>query len=81
VTFSASKYIEYIYDASGTKLSQKTVDGGTTKVSDYVGGFVYGNNELQFLQHDEEDKPLRNSPADCFRFGPGCGVELPKGMR
>ncbi|MCH7403255.1 hypothetical protein, partial [Belliella kenyensis] len=73
--FSASKYIEYTYDASGSKLSQKTVDGGTTKVSDYVGGFVYEDNKLQFLQHNEAGKPLRNSPVDCFRLKPGCGKE------
>ncbi|MCH7415703.1 hypothetical protein MM213_19540 [Belliella sp. R4-6] len=53
MTFSTTKYIEYTYDASGGKLSQKTVDGGTTKVSDYVGGFVYEDDNLQFLQHDE----------------------------
>ncbi|MCH7403894.1 hypothetical protein ACFOUP_06965 [Belliella kenyensis] len=75
VTFSASKYIEYTYDASGSKLSQKSVDGGTTKISDYVGGFVYENNKLQFLQHNEAGKPLRNSPVDCFRLKPGCGKE------
>lgn len=53
VTFSASKYIEYTYDASGAKLSQKVVDGGTTRVSDFVAGFVYENNKLQFTQHSE----------------------------
>ncbi|UCS92407.1 RHS repeat-associated core domain-containing protein [Echinicola marina] len=53
VTFSPTKYIEYTYDASGTKVSQKTVDGGDTKVVDYIAGFVYEDNKLQFLQHDE----------------------------
>ncbi|AWW28894.1 hypothetical protein DN752_01410 [Echinicola strongylocentroti] len=53
VAFSADKYIEYSYDASGTKLSQKTVDSGESKVSDYMGGFVYEDDKLQFVQHDE----------------------------
>jgi len=66
VIFSASKYIEYTYDASGTKLSQKTVDGGTTKVSDYVGGFVYENNELQFLQHDEGRVVAKRNETGVF---------------
>jgi len=66
VIFSASKYIEYTYDASGAKLSQKTVDGGTTKVSDYLGGFVYENNELQFLQHDEGRVVAKRNETGVF---------------
>ncbi|MCH7403556.1 DUF6443 domain-containing protein [Belliella kenyensis] len=67
VTFSASKYIEYTYDASGSKLSQKTVDGGTTKVSDYVGGFVYEDNKLQFLQHNEGRVVAKRNASGTFQ--------------
>lgn len=53
VTLSPSKFIEYTYDAAGTKHSMSVVDEGIPKTSDYLGGFVYENNELQFLQHEE----------------------------
>ncbi|MFD2033694.1 DUF6443 domain-containing protein [Belliella marina] len=66
VTFSTSKYIEYTYDAVGSKLSQKTVDGGTTKVSDYLGGFVYEDNDLQFLQHDEGRVVAKRNDSGVF---------------
>ncbi|KEO71621.1 DUF6443 domain-containing protein [Anditalea andensis] len=67
VTFTASKFIEYTYDASGSKLSQKTVDGGTTKITDYVGGFVYEDNRLQFLQHEEGRVVASRNDAGAFQ--------------
>jgi RHS repeat-associated protein len=49
--------IKYIYDAAGNKIKKITVDstGGTVKISAtlYISGFVYQNDTLQFLGHEE----------------------------
>jgi RHS repeat-associated protein len=45
--------IRYIYDADGTKLSQLVTMGTRTRQTDYVGDFVYENDVLQFVNHDE----------------------------
>ncbi|MEQ8648229.1 MAG: fibronectin type III domain-containing protein [Cyclobacteriaceae bacterium] len=56
---TAGSYIEYTYDAAGTKLKQKVFEGGSpVKTTDYVGEFIYetqgtGPMELQFIQHEE----------------------------
>ena len=46
--------IEYLYDAAGNKL-KKTVHetGMPDKTTLYLGGFVYQNDTLQFLSHEE----------------------------
>ncbi|MEQ9219579.1 MAG: RHS repeat-associated core domain-containing protein [Cyclobacteriaceae bacterium] len=56
---TSGSYIEYTYDAIGTKLRQKVFEGGNpVKTTDYVGGFIYeakgsGPSELQFIQHED----------------------------
>ncbi|ASZ13081.1 RHS repeat-associated core domain-containing protein [Chitinophaga pendula] len=49
--------IFYLYDANGSKLRKTVVDntGGSTKttLTDYIGGFVYKNDTLQQLHHEE----------------------------
>lgn len=49
--------IVYRYDASGNKVRKIVTDvtGGTPKVAttDYIGGFVYRNDTLQFSSHEE----------------------------
>ncbi|KXX69419.1 DUF6443 domain-containing protein [Flammeovirga sp. SJP92] len=52
ITFDRGE-IEYIYDASGIKLQQIDKVDGETKVTDYVGGFVYENNVLQYINNAE----------------------------
>src|SRR5690606_27003689 len=54
VDFGNNKYIEYTYDATGTKLRQEVHDGeNPVKRTDYVGGMVYQDGQLQFVQHGE----------------------------
>lgn len=62
ITFSNGKKLEYIYDATGNKLTQKTYDstGVTpTLTTDYVSAFVYekkaadANGILQFFSSPE----------------------------
>ncbi|MFC4874284.1 hypothetical protein [Negadavirga shengliensis] len=59
-----------------TKSHQELKIGSASpsKTIDYIGEFVFENSALDYLLHEEEDKPSRNSPVDCFRFGPGCRV-------
>ncbi|HEY8958629.1 DUF6443 domain-containing protein [Chitinophaga sp.] len=49
--------IVYRYDASGNKVKKIVTDvtGGTPKVTttDYIGGFVYKNDSLQYIGHEE----------------------------
>lgn len=45
--------IRYIYDATGRKLSQVTTFGTSQKQTDYIGEFIYENDALQFISHEE----------------------------
>ena len=54
IDFANGSRLEYVYDATGTKLQQKVVQvGGKSKITDYVQGFHYEDSQLSFLQHDE----------------------------
>jgi RHS repeat-associated protein len=55
VTKTNGDYIKYIYDGTGKKLRQEVYNSTNVlqKATDYVGGFVYENNTVQFLQHAE----------------------------
>jgi RHS repeat-associated protein len=48
-------YITYTYDATGRKLSQMVYDNANKllKTTDYLGEFIYENNGLQFIAHEE----------------------------
>lgn len=48
-----SNSVQYIYDASGRKLSQVTTFVGQQKQSDYSGEYQYENDVLQFINHEE----------------------------
>jgi RHS repeat-associated protein len=45
--------IQYIYTASGQKLSQVTTDRNSKKQTDYAGEYIYQNDTLQFINHEE----------------------------
>ncbi|MEQ9120845.1 DUF6443 domain-containing protein [Fulvivirga sp.] len=49
------QYIKYIYDASGIKLAQEVyaANNDLIKRTDYVGEFIYENDTLQLIQHEE----------------------------
>jgi RHS repeat-associated protein len=50
----ANNYIEYIYDAAGIKLAQIVQEEGQPRDTTlYAGEFIYENNSLQFIQHEE----------------------------
>jgi hypothetical protein len=63
--------IEYVYDATGNKLRKTVTENGNPTVTDYVSGFVYENNNLMFLGHEEgRVRVLRvdaNDPSSSIR--------------
>jgi|GEM_PF-1117668 len=55
--------IEYLYDAAGIKLAKYIFEGDTrVKKFDYIEGFVYKDNDLEFL-HTKEGRAL---PPDAL---------------
>jgi RHS repeat-associated protein len=57
VTVTAKGSITYTYDAGGNKLAKTTVDNtvvpSKTTTTLYMGGFIYQNDTLQFISHEE----------------------------
>ncbi|MBC9930405.1 RHS repeat-associated core domain-containing protein [Chitinophaga qingshengii] len=57
ITIESKGVIRYQYDAAGNKLKKTVTDNtsGTTKITttDYINGFVYQNDTLQFASHEE----------------------------
>jgi len=49
----ASGNIQYMYDASGSKLRKTVTENGNTTTTDYTGGYIYENGQLQFFGHPE----------------------------
>ena len=53
VTVTGKGTITYTYDATGTKLKKTTVEGAKTTTTLYISNFVYQNDTLQFIGHEE----------------------------
>jgi len=55
VTKSTGDYIKYVYDATGHKLSQQVYTAANVlkKKTDYLGEFLYQNDSLYFINHEE----------------------------
>lgn len=49
ISFSNGKSIAYSYDAAGSKVQERIIDGSTITETDYVGNYVYENNVLQYI--------------------------------
>jgi RHS repeat-associated protein len=49
ITFGTSGTIEYIYNAAGQKLEKIVTEGTVTTNTNYLGGFQYKNNVLEFF--------------------------------
>lgn len=62
VSKSATEYVTYTYDAAGRKIKQE-VFGTTPKKTEYLGEFVYENNNLVFVSHEEGRIVPDNSPG------------------
>lgn len=48
VTMATGGTISYSYDATGSKVQERSSVNGVTKVTDYIGNFVYENNVAKF---------------------------------
>ncbi|WP_158569269.1 DUF6443 domain-containing protein [Chitinophaga silvisoli] len=57
ITVKGKGTITYQYDALGNKLRKTVVDNSNitavTTVTDYAGGFIYQNDSLQTVEHEE----------------------------
>jgi RHS repeat-associated protein len=54
ITVSGKGSIEYVYDNTGAKVKRIVHETGKAdKITLYVAGFVYENDTLQLLQHEE----------------------------
>lgn len=63
--------IRYVYDAAGNKLSKITTDNaaGRTTRTDYHGLFIYSNDTLQFIMHEEgRIRPHRPNYSDTMYY-------------
>jgi hypothetical protein len=62
--------ITYIYDALGNKLQKKVEDFNVyqNKTTTYIGGFVYENNALSLISHEEGR--IRYEPANSSVYPP-----------
>ncbi|KAF2343142.1 RHS repeat-associated core domain-containing protein, partial [Flavobacterium tistrianum] len=49
ITFGTTGSIEYFYNASGQKLKKAVTEGTVTAVTDYLGGYQYKDNVLEFF--------------------------------
>ncbi|WP_340066897.1 hypothetical protein [Ascidiimonas aurantiaca] len=45
--------VQYTYDAAGSKLRKTVTENGNTTTTDYLGGYVYENGQLQFFNTSE----------------------------
>jgi RHS repeat-associated protein len=53
VTVTGKGTVTYTYDAAGNKLKKTTVEGSKTTATLYLGNFVYQDDTLQFINHEE----------------------------
>ncbi len=53
VVFGTNRFIDYIYDASGVKQQKVVTEGSSLTTTQYVGNYIYENNNLQFFNHAE----------------------------
>ena len=73
VTFSATKYIDYVYDAQGTKLKKTVTNGSLVVVDQYVDGFIYEQaatgaaNNLQYFS-TEKGYVTKNATTGLFSY-------------
>ncbi|MEZ4826248.1 MAG: hypothetical protein R3C61_08130 [Bacteroidia bacterium] len=53
ITYDATKYIEFTYDASGRKWKKTAVNRTTTTSKHYFGSIEYNGSTLEALYHEE----------------------------
>lgn len=48
-----NKFIEYTYDANGTKLQKKVTNGENINITQYDHGYIYKDEALNYFSHPE----------------------------
>ncbi len=68
VTFTNGDVIQYVYDALGTKLRKRVTQSGVETVTDYLDGFQYTQDVLQFFPQSEGYIAVDISPTNELIF-------------
>ncbi|HYD21844.1 MAG TPA: RHS repeat-associated core domain-containing protein, partial [Flavipsychrobacter sp.] len=67
IIVSGKGSIKYVYDAVGNKLKKIVHEtGNADKGTVYIGGFVYENDTLQLLQHEEGRIRLTSNTSNVY---------------
>ncbi len=45
--------IDYVYDATGNKLSKEVLSNNSVNRTLYAGNYIYEDNNLKFINHPE----------------------------
>ncbi|ELR73005.1 hypothetical protein C900_00507 [Fulvivirga imtechensis AK7] len=55
ITKGSGEYTRYIYTAGGVKLAREeyNASGQLKKRTDYIGGFIYENDTLRYIHHEQ----------------------------
>lgn len=67
VLFNDGKQLVLVYDATGTKLQQHTIDGATVKSTDYFGALYLENDTLQFI-HTAEGRIVLKDGEPIYEY-------------
>ncbi len=67
VSFENGQIIQYTYDGTGRKLSKIHTNGSTVNRTDYLGGFQYQQDQLQFVPN-AEGYSYPNTTGNSFAY-------------
>src|SRR5690606_20484318 len=73
IIWSGTKKIEYLYNAAGVKVRKKVTDGTNIAITDYLDGFQYNEQVLEFFPTTEgyvkaTNLSLGNNPNYAFNY-------------
>jgi RHS repeat-associated protein len=66
ITVTGKGTIQYVYDNAGTKLKKIVTEGSTVKTTLYLNGFVYENDTIQLLLHEEGRIRLTTNSSNAY---------------
>jgi RHS repeat-associated protein len=68
ITFYNGNKIEYTYDAIGTRLRKKAIQGSTVTTKQYAGSFEYNTNNLLESMQTTEGRCVTTGSSPEFRY-------------
>ena len=66
ITVTGKGSIEYLYDNVGNKLKKTVTESSNVKTTLYLGVFVYENDTLQLIQHEEGRVRLTSNTSGAY---------------